>query len=123
MLRLAVTDGTGGFADVPGYEVAGKTGTAEKPNAAGGYDRKRVLSSFAGMFPASDPDYVILIMLDEPEDRSGPYVRRSAGWTAAPVAGAAIARIAPMLGLRPRIPPAPELGPDSAPTLSVAARE
>ncbi len=120
MLRLAVTDGTGGFADVPGYEVAGKTGTAEKPAPGGGYDRKRVLSSFAGMFPASDPQYVLLVMLDEPEDRTGPIVRRSAGWTAAPVAGAAIARIAPLLGLRPRLAPPPA---EDAPTLSVAARD
>jgi cell division protein FtsI (penicillin-binding protein 3) len=120
MLRLAVTDGTGGFADVPGYEVAGKTGTAEKPKPGGGYDSKRVLSSFAAIFPVSEPRYVMLVMLDEPEDRSGPFPRRSAGWTAAPVAGAAIARIAPLLGLRPR-PPAPR--EDPAPALSIAARE
>jgi cell division protein FtsI (penicillin-binding protein 3) len=121
MLRRTVSDGTGGFADVEGYEVAGKTGTAEKPRPGGGYDPKRVISSFASFFPASDPRYVLVVFLDEPIDRSGPYPRRTAGWTAAPVTGAAIARLAPLLGLRPKLAP-PPVGEDAA-TLAVAARD
>ncbi len=118
MLRKAVVDGTGGFARAQGYEVAGKTGTAEKPSA-GGYDRRKVLSSFASFFPASDPQYVLVLTLDEPVDDTGPFPRRTAGWTAAPVAGEAIRRTAPLLGLRPRLPPPPP----AAEAVTVAARD
>ncbi|RED12248.1 peptidoglycan D,D-transpeptidase FtsI family protein [Pontivivens insulae] len=101
MLRAVVSDGTAGFADVEGYEVGGKTGTADKPSQ-GGYAEDRVIATFAAVFPASDPEYVLVVTLDEPEDRSGPVVRRTAGWTAAPTAGMIIRRVAPVLGLRPQ---------------------
>ncbi len=120
MLRAVVTDGTGGLAEAPGYEVAGKTGTADKPKPGGGYHRDRVISSFAGAFPASEPKYVMVVSLDEPVDRSGPAPRRSAGWTAAPVFGAATARLAPLLGLVPVAPAAPI---DDAPALVAASAD
>src|SRR5690606_27433371 len=60
-MRAGVTDGTGRAADVPGLQVAGKTGTAEKFSAASGYDESRNFSSFAGVFPANDPRYVIVV--------------------------------------------------------------
>ncbi|MEO0999576.1 MAG: penicillin-binding protein 2 [Pseudomonadota bacterium] len=102
MLRQVVTRGTASFADVPGYEVGGKTGTADKPRAAGGgYYDDRVIATFAGIFPASDPDYVLVVTLDEPTDRSGREPRRTAGWTAVPAAAEAIRRVAPLLGMRP----------------------
>jgi len=101
IMRLVVTEGTGRRADAPGYEVGGKTGTAEKPKAHGGYSRDKVIATFSGIFPAPNPRYVVVVSLDEPTDRSGPMIRRTAGWTAAPVAGEAIRRIAPLLGLRP----------------------
>uniref|UniRef100_UPI002FDE958D peptidoglycan D,D-transpeptidase FtsI family protein n=1 Tax=Rubrimonas sp. TaxID=2036015 RepID=UPI002FDE958D len=119
ILRAVVTDGTGGFAEAEGYEVAGKTGTADKPKPGGGYHRDRVIASFAGAFPASDPKYVMVVSLDEPVDRSGPIARRTAGWTAAPVFGAAVARLAPILGLRPIAP----ASPDDAPQALVAAAQ
>ncbi|NVO29100.1 penicillin-binding protein 2 [Donghicola sp. C2-DW-16] len=106
MLRKVVTDGTASFGDVPGYQVAGKTGTADKPKPTGGYYKDKVITTFASVFPASDPKYVVIVTLDEPEDRMGPEPRRTAGWTAVPVAAELIGRIAPLLGLRPEVEPA-----------------
>ncbi|OYW59552.1 MAG: cell division protein FtsI [Rhodobacterales bacterium 32-66-7] len=103
MLRRVVTDGTASLGDVPGYEVAGKTGTADKPNPSGGYYADKVINTFASIFPASNPQYVLVVMLDEPLDTAGSEPRRTAGWTAVPVAGEIIRRIAPMMGLRPRL--------------------
>lgn len=103
MLREVVTHGTATMAEVPGYEVAGKTGTAEKPNKQGGYDRDKVVNTFAMLFPASDPKYVLVVTLDEPVETSGSEPRRTAGWTAVPVAGEIVRRAAPLLGLRPKV--------------------
>ncbi len=66
MLRAVVTDGTASLGDVEGYQVAGKTGTADKPKATGGYYHDKVINTFASMFPASDPKYVLIVTLDEP---------------------------------------------------------
>ena len=66
ILRQVVVRGTAKAADVKGYEVGGKTGTADKPNAAGGYSRDKTISTFAAFFPASAPKYVLVIGLDEP---------------------------------------------------------
>ncbi|ETX26806.1 peptidoglycan D,D-transpeptidase FtsI family protein [Roseivivax isoporae] len=102
MLRKVVTEGTASLGDVPGYHVGGKTGTADKPKArGGGYYKDRVIATFATMFPATDPKYVLIVSLDEPVDTTGPEPRRTAGWTAVPVAAEMIERIAPLLGLRP----------------------
>lgn len=60
-----VQQGTGLEAQIPGYEVAGKTGTAQKPLPGGGYGSSYV-GSFAGFAPASDPEIVVLVVLDEP---------------------------------------------------------
>ncbi len=99
MMRKVVTDGTGSRADVYGYEVAGKTGTAEKP-IPGGYAQDRNISSFISLFPASRPEYVVLIVLDEPEAHAG-QTGETAALNAAPVTGRLIARIAPMLDVKP----------------------
>jgi len=103
MLRQVVTRGTASFAEVAGYEVGGKTGTADKPRPTGGYYDDKVISTFAGVFPANDPQYVIIVTLDEPVETSGPEPRRTAGWTAVPVAAEMIRRTAPLLGLRPTV--------------------
>jgi len=95
LLRSVVTQGTGAKSDVPGYPVAGKTGTAEKVTA-GGYAENRLLSSFVGVFPARKPLYLVLIVLDEPQGSQQTEGFATAGWTAAPTAGKVIARIAPM---------------------------
>jgi len=101
MLRTVVQHGTATLGDVPGYQVAGKTGTAEKPNKQGGYDEDKVVNTFASMFPADDPRYVLVVTLDEPVETTSGEPRRTAGWTAVPVAGEIIRRAAPLLGLRP----------------------
>jgi len=103
MLRQVVQRGTATLGDVEGYEVGGKTGTADKPKPTGGYYKDKVISTFACMFPAQDPEYVLVVTLDEPEDRTGPEPRRTAGWTAVPVGAEIIRRAAPLLGLRPAI--------------------
>ena len=104
MLRKVVTEGTASFGEVAGYEVGGKTGTADKPKEnGGGYYDDKVIATFASMFPASDPKYVLVVTLDEPVETTGAKPRRTAGWTAVPVAAEMIRRIAPLLGLRPAI--------------------
>jgi len=103
MLRQVVTRGTASMGDVPGYRVGGKTGTADKPDPNGGYAKDRVIATFASVFPADKPRYVLVVTLDEPVETSGPAPRRTAGWTAVPVAAEMIRRVAPLLGLRPEI--------------------
>ncbi|MBK5911701.1 hypothetical protein CCR85_09405 [Rhodothalassium salexigens] len=102
LMRVAVVKGTGSFADVPGYRVAGKTSTAEKPGQTGGYDHDRVLSSFTGVFPAETPRYLVFAMLDEPHGTEATYQFAGGGWVAAPTVGKIIARIGPLLGVEPR---------------------
>jgi cell division protein FtsI (penicillin-binding protein 3) len=102
MLRKVVTEGTASFGEVPGYHVGGKTGTADKPKErGGGYYEDKVIATFATIFPAHDPKYALVVTLDEPVETSGEKPRRTAGWTAVPVAAEMIGRIAPLLGLRP----------------------
>jgi len=101
LLMLNVARGTARRAGVDGYAVGGKTGTAEKV-VDGRYSDDKVLNSFLGMFPGYDPQYVMLLMLDEPKPAEGTHGHRTAGWNAVPTAGAVIARVAPMLGLEPR---------------------
>lgn len=104
LLRLAVERGTGVRADVPGYLVAGKTGTAERA-ASGGYDPDRLVSSFAAVFPYDEPRYAVLITLEDPQGAEEDDGRASAGYTAAPTTAAVIARIAPVLGVARRDDP------------------
>ena len=104
MLRHVVTEGTASrFGEVRGYSVGGKTGTSDKHNDQGGYHDDKVLATFASFFPSSDPKYVLIVTLDEPEDSTGSELRRTAGWTAVPVAAEVIRRVAPLLGLAPKI--------------------
>lgn len=110
MLRAVVTEGTASFAEVPGYEIGGKTGTADKPKPTGGYYRDKVLATFAGTFPASDPKYVFVVTLDEAEQHIAGQNRRTAGWTTVPVAAELIKRVAPLLNMRPMIEPRAALG-------------
>ncbi|KHA52834.1 peptidoglycan D,D-transpeptidase FtsI family protein [Sulfitobacter geojensis] len=105
MLRQVVAKGTASFARVPGYFIGGKTGTADKPKPRGGYYKKKTLATFASIFPAHDPKYVLIVTLDEPSENSGDKPRRTAGWTAVPVAAEMIRRVAPLLGLRPAVEP------------------
>ncbi len=108
MLRKVVSEGTASFGEVPGYSVGGKTGTADKPKPRGGYYKDKVIATFASIFPAHDPKYVLIVTLDEPVETSGEKPRRTAGWTAVPVAAEMVRRIAPLLGLRPQVDPLSE---------------
>ncbi|WP_262694884.1 peptidoglycan D,D-transpeptidase FtsI family protein [Kordiimonas aquimaris] len=101
LLRLAVTKGTGGRADARGYRVGGKTGTAEKASG-GGYDRKSLISSFVGVYPMDDPQYVVFALLDEPQGTKETFGFASGGWVAAPVVKNVIMRTAPLLGVLPK---------------------
>ncbi|GAA4011096.1 penicillin-binding protein 2 [Sphingomonas swuensis] len=100
LLRLVVTKGTGKKADAVGYRVGGKTGTAEKI-IGGRYSKTVNITSFAGVFPMDEPRYAMVVMLDEPKATADTYGWRTAGWNAAPTFGKVVARIAPMLGVRP----------------------
>ena len=113
MLRkvVSLSEGTANFADVEGYEVGGKTGTAQK------YNSKAKLNTFVSLFPASKPEYVLLVILDEP--RPAPNFvyefpptekfpngykhkgeeRNSSGWNAVVVAGKIIEKIGPILAI------------------------
>jgi len=102
MLRQVVTDGTASMGEVAGYEVGGKTGSADKPNPEGGYYVDRLISTFASVFPANDPQYVLIVTLDEPSVMMLGEERRTAGWTAVPVAAEIIRRVAPLLGMPPQ---------------------
>jgi len=107
MLRGVVTHGTASYANIPAYAIAGKTGTADKPKRSGGYYKDKVVNTFASVFPADDPRYVLTVTLDEPVDSSGPEPRRTAGYTAVPVAAEIVRRVAPLLGLRPEVEATP----------------
>jgi cell division protein FtsI (penicillin-binding protein 3) len=100
LLRLIVQEGTGRNADAEGFRVGGKTGTAEKAGE-GGYRRHALVSTFAAAFPMDDPQYVVVIMLDEPHGDAGTGGASTAGWTAAPVVSRVISRIGPLLGVIP----------------------
>jgi cell division protein FtsI (penicillin-binding protein 3) len=101
LMRLAVTEGTGKGADVPGYFVGGKTGTAQKVGPRGGYLMNARISSFTGIFPSHDPRYVVYVMVDEPKGRRDTAGYATGGWVAAPAAQEVVGQIGPLLGLSP----------------------
>lgn len=98
LLRLVVTEGTGKNADVKGYMIGGKTGTAEK-SINGRYHRDKLISSFVGAFPMNDPKYVVMVMVDEPKGNKKSYGYATAGWVAAPAVERIVSGMASILGL------------------------
>ena len=108
-------EGTASFANISGYEVAGKTGTAQK-SISGGYSKKKI-NTFASVFPASEPKYVLIVMLDEPKPApnfvyefppSEKYpkgykhkgeTRNTSGWNTVVIAGKIIEKIGPILAI------------------------
>lgn len=104
LFRLNVEAGTAGKADVIGYRVGGKTGTAEKV-VHGRYAHDKLLNSFIGAFPMDNPRYAIIVMLDEPKATPETYGFATSGWNAVPTAGKIIERIAPLLGVVPKFTP------------------
>ena len=103
LMRLNVldADGTGKRADVAGYRVGGKTGTAERASE-GGYQKKAVISSFLATFPSDEPRYLTFVLLFEPDGISETNGQRTASTNAAPVTARLIRRIAPQLGVAPQ---------------------
>ena len=108
---VSTKEGTAGFANVNGYEIGGKTGTADIA-ATGGYSKKKI-NTFAAVFPASKPKFVLVVMLDEPKankefvyhyrDGRSPYKgnwRNTAGWTTVWVTGEIIEKIGPILATK-----------------------
>ncbi len=108
---VSTKEGTAGFANVKGYEIGGKTGTADQPSK-GGYSKKKV-NTFASVFPTSDPKFVLAVMLDEPKanrefvyhyrDDRYPYKgnwRNTAGWTTVWVTGQIMDKIGPILATK-----------------------
>ncbi len=104
LFRLNASEGTASRADVIGYRVGGKTGTAEKV-VAGRYSKDKRLTSFIGAFPMDKPKYLLLVMLDEPKPTPETYGFATSGWNAVPTAALIIERIAPMLGVEPVFTP------------------
>jgi cell division protein FtsI (penicillin-binding protein 3) len=101
LMRLNVEKGTAKQAEVDGYYVGGKTGTSEKV-VNGRYAKDKLLNAFMGTFPADNPRYLLLVMLDEPKATPETHGYATSGYNAVPAAGKIIARIAPLLGLMPR---------------------
>ena len=99
MMRYVVTDGTGRNAAVSGYELMGKTGTADKL-VNGGYVDSTLVTSFVAAFPHRDSNYLLYVMYDEPKAVPGTYGYATAGWNAAKTSGAIVERIAPILGVK-----------------------
>ena len=106
LFRLNVEKGSGRRADVPGYFVGGKTGTAEKV-VNGRYSTDKRFNAFLSAFPVDDPQYVVLIILDEPKPEQ-PGMSATSGLNAAPVVSNVVRRSAPLLGVMP------EFGHESA---------
>jgi cell division protein FtsI (penicillin-binding protein 3) len=111
ILRKIVVKGTAKLANVNGYEIGGKTGTANKTEQ-GKYTKKKI-NTFASIFPISKPKYVMIVLLDEPKtseeyiykykNKSGSYKGtpfNTAGWTSVEVAGKIIQRIGPILATK-----------------------
>ena len=102
LMRLNVEKGTAAKADVPGYYIGGKTGTADKV-VFGRYSKTKVLTDFMAVLPADQPRYLLLIMLDEPQALPETHGFKTSGWNAVPTGGAVVARVAPLLGIEPRM--------------------
>ena len=100
LLRLVVVEGSGKRANVKGYEVAGKTGTANKLSAEGKYVDKKVRTTFVAAFPISNPKYALLLMLDEPKPTKETWGFVTSGWNSVPTGGKIIEAIAPQLNLK-----------------------
>ncbi len=105
ILRLNATDpkGSAKFADRPGLQVGGKTGTAEKIiNGRYAKDKLHNFTTFMAMFPFDKPKYLVLVIYDEPQPVPESYGYTTAAWNGGVTTGKILERIAPMLGVKPR---------------------
>ena len=114
LMRLVVKSGTGRKAEVPGYLIGGKTGTADKQKGRG-YDRSQRIASFVGAFPMTNPRYTVLVVVDEPKGIKRTFNYATGGWVAAPAVGRIVSRIGPVVGITPDMnatfdtPPVPDV--------------
>ncbi|MEI8295948.1 MAG: penicillin-binding protein 2, partial [Alphaproteobacteria bacterium] len=100
LMRLAVTDGTVKLANVAGYDVIGKSGTAHLIKGRG-YATSAKRTTFIGAFPHKKPRYILIVMLDDPQPLKETHGYSTAGWNSVPTAGNIISRMAPVLGVKP----------------------
>jgi len=100
LLRDVVIYGSGKNANIAGYEVAGKTGTANKIEN-GRYVKGKNMTSFVSAFPISDPKYAVMVIIDSPKGLPETFNFVTSGWNACPTGGKIITRIAPKLNLAP----------------------
>ncbi|MDP5110651.1 MAG: penicillin-binding protein 2 [Rickettsiaceae bacterium] len=98
LMRLVITKGTGSKAEVKGYYVGGKTGTANVAHA-GKYDNTRRVSSFFGVIPATKPKYMVYIIYNEPKGIKETFGFAGGGWVAAPSTGIIMQKIAALYGI------------------------
>ena len=124
MMRLVVSNklGTGNFADAPGYLVGGKTGTAEKIKNKG-FNRNANRVSFVATFPANDPSYLIMMMVDEPIGKKHSYNYATAGWVVAPAIKSIVNQIAPILNVQPVDISKPEISQNLLPKMMLDGKE
>ncbi len=101
IMRKVVMHGTAKRANIAGYEVGGKTGSARKVEK-GKYVEGKIRTSFLGAFPMDDPQYVLMVMIDAPKGIAETHNFNNAGWNAVPTAGRIISTVAPQLGILPR---------------------
>lgn len=102
LLRLVVTGGSGRKAEVEGYYLGGKSGTAEKI-CGKGYCKNSNISLFVGTYPIHDPKYLILVMVDEAKPNKHNMGILSGGMVASPIVGKIVKRISPILGVKPEL--------------------
>jgi cell division protein FtsI (penicillin-binding protein 3) len=110
LMRLNAEKGSAKKADIPGYYVGGKTGTSEKL-VDGTYSKTKVFTTFMAVLPSDQPQYLLTIIMDEPQGTPETHGLTTAAWNAGAAAGTIIERIAPMLGVEPRfdLPPSERL--------------
>ena len=123
MMRLVVShkDGTANFAEAPGYLVGAKTGTAEKVKGKR-YDKRANLVSVVAAFPIHDPEYLVFVMVDEPQPQKHSHGYATAGWVAAPVIADIVNRIAPILNVHPVDINQPEIRQNLEPDLRIGGK-
>jgi len=100
LMYMTVQEGTGKKAKGSGYLMGGKTGTAVKMTSAG-YTEGKQLASFVSAFPIHDPEYVVLVIFDEPEGTEETFGYANGGWVAAPAAKKIVQRMGPLVGIKP----------------------
>lgn len=123
LMRLVVRHGSGSRAEVPGYFVGGKTGTADKPGKKRkGYRTRKRISSFVAAFPINEPKYLVLALLNEPKGNKATQGFATAGWVAAPIVQKIIRQMAPVVGMEPSSRAEKEIIPGNALYIAQSSR-